>query len=289
MLLAAAAGLLALSCCSSPPAGDVVARHGSTLTAGPSSGDDAFSFAVIGDFGDGSSTQKAIATRMCRWHRHHPFDVVITTGDNVYPDGDPSLFKSEFVRPYRCLRRHGVHFHASLGNHDAETDGGDKEVANAKFGMSGHNYVFRAGGVRFVVADSNVLDKKWLRHALTAESGDRWTIPVFHFPVYSPGTGHGSTPGYRPSLPRIFRRKGVDVVLNGHDHIYAVTKPLRRIRYVVTGGGGAELYGCTDKSYVDVCKAQHHFLYVTAGADRIDVTAVPASGHPIDKWSTTGR
>ena len=226
---------------------------------------------------------------MCRWQSHHPFDVVITTGDNVYPDGSPTRFKSEFVRPYRCLRRHGVEFHASLGNHDAETEGGDREVANAKFGMGGHNYVYRQGGVRFVVADSNTLDREWLRKALTAADGDRWTIPVFHFPVYSPGTGHGSTPGYRPSLPRMFRRKDVDLVLNGHDHIYSVTKSLRGIRYVVTGGGGAELYGCTHKSYVATCKSVNHFLYVTAGPKRLNVTAVPASGRPIDSFSTKGR
>lgn len=288
--LAATAALLTLVSCNGSGEPRAAARQAQpsvslTNTAAP----EAFSFAVIGDFGTGGEAQKAVAQRMCKWRKNHPFDVVITTGDNVYPDGDPSLFRSEFVRPYRCLRRHGVQFHASLGNHDAMTDGGDKEVANAKFGMEGHDYVYRRGGVRFVIADSNDLDRTWLRKALSASDGDRWTIPVFHFPVYSPGTGHGSTPGYRPSLPRMFRRKGVDLVLTGHDHIYAVTKKLRGIRYVVTGGGGAELYGCGHKSFTDKCKAANHFLYVTAGSERIDVTAVPASGRPIDEFSTAGR
>jgi predicted phosphodiesterase len=286
--IAVAALIVALGGCSpSSPrrAGEAV----QTSSPSPSAAPEDVSFAVIGDFGTGGSVQKAVAGRMCKWRRRHPFDVVITTGDNVYPDGDPSRFKSEFVRPYRCLRRKGVEFHASLGNHDAFTDDGDREVENPKFGMSGHDYVLRLGGVRFVVADSNDLDRSWLRGALVAEEGDRWTIPVFHFPVYSPGTEHGSTPGYRPSLPKMFRRKGVDLVLNGHDHIYSVTKPLRRIRYVVTGGGGAPLYGCTDKSYAAECKAVHHFLYVTAGADRIEVTAVPASGPPLHQFRTKGR
>lgn len=258
-----------------------------TITGSPAAGD--FSFAVIGDFGTGGTVQKAIAKRMCRWRRRHPFDVVITTGDNVYPDGAPSRFRSEFVRPYRCLRRRGVEFHASLGNHDAITHGGAKEVANPKFGMPSRNYVYRVGGVRFVVADSNALKRQWLRKALVPEDGDRWTIPVFHYPVYSPGNEHGSTPGYRPSLPKMFRRKGVDLVLNGHDHIYSVTKNLRGIRYVVTGGGGGPLYGCTDRSYAATCKAVNHFLYVTTTANRISGEAVPASGPPIDTFSTTGR
>lgn len=279
---------LALASCYAPSTGH--RTRAAQLTPSPSATPaGSLSFAVIGDFGTGDSFQKAVAQRMCKWRRHHPFDVVITTGDNVYPDGAPSRFKSEFIRPYRCLRRHGVEFHASLGNHDAITDGGDNEVAHPKFGMGGHNYVLRLGGVRFVVADSNDLDRDWLRGALEAESGDRWTVPVFHYPVYSPGSGHGSTPGYRPSLPRLFRRKGVDMVLNGHDHIYSVTKSLRGIRYVVTGGGGGELYGCTPKSYTDTCKAVRHFLYVTAGPGRIDVTAVPSSGRPVDHFSTKGR
>jgi acid phosphatase len=251
--------------------------------------DESFSFAVIGDFGTGDDVQRSVARRMCAWHGKHPFDTAITTGDNIYPDGDPDLFKSEFFRPYRCLRRKGVRFHATLGNHDALTDNGDNEVEHPKFGMAGHDYVVRKGGVRFVMVDSNSLDKKWLRRALNPEDDDRWTIVAFHHPVYSPGTGHGSTPGFRPSLPRMFRDKDVDLVLNGHDHLYAVTKNLKGIRYVVTGGGGAGLYGCSEASFSDKCKEAHHFLYVTAGPDRIDVIAVPARGKPIDRFSTTGR
>jgi 3',5'-cyclic AMP phosphodiesterase CpdA len=288
--LAVCAALAFVACSGGPTERDDGIRAAQPSTSVEATGSsDSFSFAVIGDFGTGGDVQKSVARRMCRWRKQHPFDVVITTGDNVYPDGDPSRFKSEFIRPYRCLRRHGVQFHASLGNHDAMTDNGDKEVSNAKFGMDDHNYVFRQGGVRFVVADSNDLDRAWLRDALTAEDGDLWTIPVFHFPVYSPGTGHGSTPGYRPSLPKMFRRKDVDLVLNGHDHIYSVTKKLRGIRYVVTGGGGAELYGCTEKSYAATCKSANHFLYVTAGESRIDVVAVPPSGPPIHSFSTAGR
>lgn len=252
--------------------------------------EDELSFAAIGDFGTGGDSQLSIARRMCKWHGKHPFDTAVTTGDNIYPDGDPDLFKSEFFRPYRCLRRKGVQFHATLGNHDIITDNGVHEIDHPKFGMGGRNYVVRKGGVRFVMVDSNELDKEWLRSALNAEDDDRWTIVAFHHPVYSPGTGHGSTPGFRPSLPRLFRRKGVDLVLNGHDHLYAVTKNLKGIRYVVTGGGGADrIDGCTQHSYVAKCKGVYHFLFVTAGAERIEVSAVPARGKPIHRFTTKGR
>jgi predicted phosphodiesterase len=286
----AAALVVALGACSSGQDARRSQATIPTIESSPTNGaDEGFAFAVIGDFGTGDDVQRSVARRMCKWHDKHPFDTAITTGDNIYPDGDPDLFKPNFFRPYRCLRRRGVRFHATLGNHDVITENGDNEVEHPKFGMAGHDYVVRKGGVRFVLADSNSIDKRWLRRALVPEEDDRWTMVAFHHPVYSPGTGHGSTPGFRPSLPRLFRRKGVDLVLTGHDHIYAVTKSLKGIRYVVTGGGGAGLYGCSEKAYSAKCIAAHHFLYVIAGPDRIEVTAVPPRGKPIDRFRTKGR
>lgn len=244
--------------------------------------------AVIGDFGTGFNDQYAIARRMCRWRRNHPFRHVFTTGDNVYKVGDPDDFDEHFFDPMACLLNNGARFHASLGNHDVVTDRGRPEIEKPAFGMRGRNYVIRKGGVRFVIADSNALDRGWLRRALRPDAEDRWTIVVFHHPVFSPGL-HGSTRGFRPDLPRMFRRKGVDLVLNGHDHLYAVTKPINRIRYVVTGGGGAGLYPCRSRWFTAECREKHHFLYVVATADRIVVRAVPAHGDAIHRFSTKGR
>ncbi|HET7481651.1 MAG TPA: metallophosphoesterase [Actinomycetota bacterium] len=257
--------------------------------ASPSPGDVLMRFAAIGDWGSGTSEEDAVAARMCRWRRHHPFDLVMTAGDNIYDVGAPADFDEKFYRPMSCLLDDGVRFHASLGNHDIVTNDGRGEINEPRFGMKARNYVLRDSGVRFVFVDSNALDRQWLRRAVTAAAGDLWTIVLFHHPVYSPGTGHGSTPGFRPSLPRLFRRKGVDLVVTGHDHIYSVTKPLHRIRYVVTGGGGASLYGCSDKWFSDRCVAAHHFLYVVVRADRIVVQAVPSRGDPFDRFSTAGR
>ncbi len=246
-------------------------------------------FAVIGDFGTGDAVEEAVAQRMCRWRTEHPFNLVFTTGDNVYPYGQRSSFGAAFFDPLACLLDNGAEFHASLGNHDWYTNEGRPELNEPAFGMKRRNYVIRRGGVRFVIADSNVLDRDRLRTMLHPETGDRWTVVLFHHPVYSPGTGHGSTPGFRPGLPRMFQRWGVDLVLNGHDHIYARSKPLHRIRYVVTGGGGAPLYGCSPARFASRCVERHHFLYVVARQDRLIVTAVPSAGAPFDRFETSGR
>ena len=247
-----------------------------------------YSFAVIGDFGTGDKVQRSVARRMCSWRADHSFDLVVTTGDNVYPDGDPALFEKEFYEPYECLTDDGVAFHAVLGNHDVKTDNGRPEVEDEAFGMNGRNYVVQTGGVRFVLMDSNNVNMDFLRRATRAGEADRWTIVSMHHPVYSPGNGHGSEPGFRPRLPRLFRKRGVDLVLQGHDHVYAVTKELRGISYVVTGGGGAGLYGCTQKSFSAKCTPRHHFLYVTATDDELTVQAVPAEGKVFHTFTTDG-
>ena len=248
-----------------------------------------FRFAVIGDYGSGWDSQHAVARRMCAWRERRPFDLVLTTGDNIYPDGSRRYFRERFFEPYRCLLDDNVRFKASLGNHDYVTRRGRDVIEEPAFGMPKRNYVYRTGGIRFVMADSNVLDREWLADALEAEPGDRWTIVLFHYPVYSPGTQRGPTPGYRPSLPRLFQEKGVDLVLNGHDHIYFGSKPLRRIRYVVTGGGGASLYPCGDAWYVERCRSTYHFVEVAATEDRLTVRAIPVSGPPFHRFTTTGR
>lgn len=249
---------------------------------------DSFRFAVIGDSGTGGEAQGRVARRMCRWRVHHPFQLVVTTGDNIYPNGDPDLFYERFRRPYACLLDGGVRFHASLGNHDVMTRDGRPEIDRSVFGMRARNYVIREMGVRIVIADSNGLNRRWLRRALTPDEGDRWTIVVFHHPVYSSGTGHGSTPGFRSRLPRMFRRKGVDLALAGHDHVYFASRRIRGVRYVVTGGGGGPLYGCANRWFTARCESRHHFLSVTAGSDHIRAKAVPPSGPPFHVITTSG-
>lgn len=246
-----------------------------------------YSFVVMGDWGSGLPDQQRVADRMCAFHENHPFDIVVTTGDNVYPDGDPALFDDVFG-PYDCLFDAGVRFRAALGNHDVLTRNGRPELNEPAFGMKARNYIVRKGGVRFVLADSNALNRDWLRRALRTEAGDRWTVVAFHHPVRSSGE-HGSTPGFE-NLADLFARRDVDLVLNGHDHNYEVTEPLRKIRYVVTGGGGAVVRPCgAEQWFTDVCLSRYHFLYVTAGPESIVVRAIAPSGRRIDSFTTTGR
>lgn len=245
-------------------------------------------FAVIGDFGTGEADQYAVARRMCLWREKHPFDLVLTTGDNIYPRGQPEFIEEKFLEPMNCLLSDGVRFRASLGNHDIETDNGRAQLEEPAFGMPARNYVVRRAGVRFVVANSNDFRMGWLERALQTKEGDLWTVAVFHHPVYSAGTTHGSTPGLADKLHGLFVDSGVDLVLTGHDHVYSLSEDKDGLRYVVTGGGGARSYGCKDSPDIERCVSRLHFLYVRAGEDSIKVKAVAETGEVFHRIETAG-
>lgn len=247
-----------------------------------------FSFVVIGDWGSGLAAEYAVADRMCRWREKHPYDFVFTTGDNIYPDGHPDDFQPNFFKPHRCSLKAGVTWHAALGNHDIVTRDGRPELNEPRFGMKDRNYVVRESGVRFVVWDSNRMPMRWLRKNTRAQEGDLWTVVLFHHPVVSGGTGHGSTPGLREKVSGLFSRRGVDVVFNGHDHNYSVSKPIGGVRYVVTGGGGATLRGCQRAPDVRYCRSRYHFMYVTVDGSQMRIHAVPAKGEQIHSFKIDG-
>lgn len=249
--------------------------------------DGAFAFVAIGDSGSAFDSQYDVADRMCRWRKRHRFDHVFTTGDNIYPAGEQSDFQEAFFAPYDCLLDKGVRWHAALGNHDIVTDNGRPELDEPAFGIRARNYVVRIQGVRFVIANSNAMKMPWLRRNTRAEEGDRWTIVIFHHPVFSAGDSHGPTPGFAERLTGLFSKRGVDLVLNGHDHVYSLSKPVGGVRYIVTGGGGATLNGCRYAATVTKCVSRNHFLYITVNDQKIRIYALPARGQAFDTLMTT--
>jgi Calcineurin-like phosphoesterase len=239
-------------------------------------------FVVIGDFGTDGEPQRAVASAMCELHDRARFEDVVTTGDNVYPSGHPDDFQEHFEDPYECLTERGVVWHATLGNHDVKTAGGVFEIRDPAFGMPDRYYAWRLGPVEFTMLDSNNLDPaqlEWMRSRLEDARAAPWSVVVFHHPVYSGGTHHGNTPGYDALLGETFASTGVDLVLNGHEHLYSRAEDVG-VAYVVSGGGGANLYPCQAglPSPVSVCESAHHFVVVDATPRSLTVTPVTLDG-----------
>ena len=90
-------------------------------------------------------------------------------------------------------------------------------------GLSETVYSIDYQGVRLIVLNSAAEDRladqaAWLESRLR-DRDNRWTIAVFHHPVFSLADDRDS-PQLRAAWKPLFDRYGVDVVLQGHDHTY---------------------------------------------------------------------
>jgi Calcineurin-like phosphoesterase len=278
------AGLLLLATVVASSAGlDAVASSSKGASrAQAARGSNLFRFAVIGDQGQ-FTRQMDVARLLCREHARLPFNPIMTAGDNVGPNGHPRHFQEKFFKPYKCLFDRGVKFHATLGNHDFHTNRGLGMINEPRFGMPARNYVLRMKGVRFVVWDSNTLDMGWLRKATVAQSGDRWTIVIFHHPLVSGGPRGGriAKGALRNVLPRLLSQRGVDLVFSGSHHIYSVSRSIGGVRYVVTGGGSGSADTCRPDPEIQFCERRLHFMRVAAGSRYLWVREVATDGPPV--------
>ncbi|MBN9520194.1 metallophosphoesterase family protein [bacterium] len=117
------------------------------------------------------------------------------------------------------------------GNHEYSDPKGITRHWRPQFTLPEHGpegltetcYFLDYQGVRVVVLNSNEKHAEqaaWLEKTL-ATNPNRWTVVTFHHPFYSPVAGRDN-PAVREAWRKVFDAvpKGVDLVLQGHDHTY---------------------------------------------------------------------
>jgi tartrate-resistant acid phosphatase type 5 len=246
-----------------------------TATASPAatpatpSLDATVTFAVIGDYGDGSRNEAAVAKLVASWQPAF----IITTGDGYYtPAGGTGTARYDrSTGAYYCAWLKDVSttgsrcrigksaqnaFFPSLGNHDYSDAKPSLKTYLTYFKLPGTGftntsgneryYDFVEGNVHFFVLNSNSgepagtkstsTQAKWLKKQLAA-STSTWNVVYDHHPPYSSDKTHGSSVYMR--WP--FAAWGADAVLSGHAHTYE--RLIRSgIPYFVNGLGGAPRY-----------------------------------------------
>jgi predicted phosphodiesterase len=253
---------------------------------------DSLKFAVLGDFGDGSDEQYALAAEMARVRQRFPYEFVITVGDNIYGSERPQDFARKFEVPYKALLDNGVKFYASLGNHDSR-----EQRYYKLFNMNGRTYYsFKPDkqNVKFFALESDYLEPEqvgWLQKELEGSRED-WKIPYFHHPPYSSGGRHGSHVRHREVLEPLFVEHNVSVVFTGHDHVYERTKPQQGIVYFVAGSGGKLRRGDIDRNtgITAMANAQDRiFVVCEIFGDELVFNAISHTGQVIDSGLITRR
>lgn len=233
--------------------------------------------AVIGDFGNGSPAEAAVADLVTSWDP----DFIVTVGDNNYGDlatgweenvgafygqyilQDSSSGNARYPLQTGTIQR----FFPAVGNHDTDGHGGSAAamidyfhdragggigrlpVGTGNIDPFGMYYDFVAGEAHFWIVDSDhgasrAAQKEWLEQGLAA-STSQWNLVFVHHPPFSSALHGNSTYMQWP-----FQEWGADVVLSGHDHSYELLVVndgvYHDFPFFVNGLGGRRLYEFTN-------------------------------------------
>lgn len=242
-------------------------------------------FAVIGDFGEGSVEERRIAALVAGMRPSR----VLTVGDNVYPTGREGDWQRGFDPPElfgELVRR--VPFMPALGNHDYYSYDLTPYFRRFPHLQGRAYYTWTSGEAQFFVLDTEQrldgasVQLAWLGAQL-AQSTARTKVVYLHRPPFTSASVE-RTPSWRDDLHRVLSRHGVQLVLAGHEHSYERSHAIDGVTYIVTGGGGADLYPFRgpQPAWSAYRTMRHHFLRLALEQDRIIVRAVDDRGKVFD-------
>lgn len=170
---------------------------------------------------------------------------VIRTGYSLAPDARFIIHAGDLINRANRDAEWGEWFRAAgwinsvkpsvptPGNHEyAAREGGERLLSahwrpqftlpeNGIEGLEESSYYLDIQGVRIVALNSNENREeqaKWL-DTLLSNNANRWTICVFHHPIFS-AAGSRDNEELRSLWQPVFDEHRVDLVLQGHDHSY---------------------------------------------------------------------
>jgi acid phosphatase type 7 len=262
--------------------------------------DSAFSFAVVGDTQKNPKMTAKVAKVMYDRRPHF----VVHCGDVVDNGPDKAEWVHELFGPCAELFARAAVF-PTIGNHEK-----NHAWYYRYFSLPDpeYRYRFRYGNADFFVVDSNKSLRpdseqyKWLDREL-GDSTATWKFVYHHHPAWtSDEDDYGDTrkgPGRLGdsnvrNLVALYERHKVDVVFNGHIHLYERTWPVRDgkvdrkngIVYVTSGGGGGRLEeaGPIPTWFKAQLRVDFHCCYVNVNGPRLEFQAFDHNGQLFDSF-----
>jgi acid phosphatase type 7 len=228
-----------------------------TAPAGP----EAFSFIYMGDAQNGLDRWGSLVRRAFRERPDAAF--YLMAGDLVDRGNQRDDWDSFFHNARGIFDRRALV--PAIGNHECQ--GGHPTMYLKQFALPsdgprdlepGRAYAFEYSNALFVILDSNLnpsLQSGWLDRQL-AQSRATWKFVAYHHPAYSSTPGRDNAAVRNAWVP-LFDKHQVDLVLQGHDHAYLRTHPLRANQPVdpsergtiyVVSVSGTKMYRQMDRS-----------------------------------------
>ncbi|MGL5062500.1 MAG: metallophosphoesterase [Microcoleus sp.] len=242
-------------------------------------------FISLADTGTGAEGQYAVAAAMADYRSENPFNFVVLAGDNIYNNGEIEKINAVFERPYQPLLQQGVKFYACLGNHDIRTDNGDPQVKYPGFNMQGRYYTFRQDPVQFFALDTNYnadWDNQlvWLEKELS-QSTAPWKVVFGHHQIYSSGL-YGLNKPFIQTLTPLFKKYGVQLYINGHEHSYERTRSIDGTTYLICGAGGGTR-PVKSSEWTEYSASRLSFAAFDVYEDRMFVSAIGTNKQVFDR------
>ncbi len=241
-------------------------------------------FVVVGDVGTGDNHQYAVAKTLSCYYNVNHFPLVLLTGDNIYKYGEIARINRTFEIPYQNLLKQKVKFYAALGNHDILTHDGIDEINYSKFHMEGRYYTFTKNNVQFFALDTNP-EAPWSKQLLwfeqeLAASQQPWKIVFGHHQMYASGI-YGVNHELIERLTPLFKRYGVRLYLNGHEHFYERTLPIKGTTYL-TCGAGAMLRPVGKSDWTAHAVSKLSFASIEVYRERLEIRGIDTNGQMFD-------
>ncbi len=201
-----------------------------------------FSFIYMGDAQNGLDRWGSLVQRAYRQRPDAAF--YIMAGDLVDRGNERDDWDS-FFHNARSIYNHRPIVPA-IGNH--ENQGGHPSMYLQMFDLPKNGpedieperaYSFRYSNSEFFVLDTNLtLESQtvWLEEALK-KSTAVWKFAVYHHPAYSSSPDRDN-PGIRQHWTPLFNKYHLDMALQGHDHAYLRTYPIKDQKNVASTAEG---------------------------------------------------
>lgn len=219
-------------------------------------------------------------------------DFIMHTGDMVQYGGDEDLWSkmlgnvSDYVSSVPTMLTSGNHSYWSdytKGESEIEYNHTTVNLPEQDY-ENGIYYSFDYGDVHFTVLSSGdssrtgvgSKQREWLENDLKS-TDKKWKIVAIHNPLYSPGK-YGSSRdrnkvarSQQKKLGAIFNEYSVDLVLEGHDHAFAVTKPMDDKKNPVDCETETKSYGDSKASYLLKPAAPVYLMSAAGGSQNREV------------------
>jgi hypothetical protein len=265
-----------------------------------------FTFTAFGDQGvtaAAAALSAAVARERPAFH--------LLAGDISYAENDGRGLSAQSFKPGRWDRyfqqidaaASTVPWMVTTGNHEMEPvyDGHGYGGIQRRFVLPGNGpvqcpsvYTFTYSNVGVISLDANDVtyelatnrgysqgaQTEWLRQALAglrANPEVDFIVVFFHQCPYATCVGHGSDAGVRAAWTALFDQYTVDLVINGHNHSYERTDPVRAGKPVMSAVAGSSVW-----------PVAHGTTYVVAGGGGIALDGFQPGG-TATLWTEAGR